>query len=41
MKDEVQLSSIVDSQKQLVRAIEIAMGIDGVKGVLNKISIKK
>ncbi|WP_394809370.1 BON domain-containing protein [Nitrosomonas sp.] len=40
-KGEVQLSGFVDSQTQLDRAIEITKGVDGVKGVLNKMSIKK
>jgi len=40
-KGEVQLSGFVDSQTQLDRAIEIAKGVDGVKGVLNKMSLKK
>ena len=39
-KGEVQLSGFVDSQTQLDRAIEITKGVDGVKGVLNKMSIK-
>ena len=39
-KGEVQLSGFVDSQTQLDRAIAITKGVNGVKGVLNKMSIK-
>lgn len=39
-KGGVRLSGFVDNQIQLDRAIEIARGVDGVKNVLNKMSIK-
>jgi hyperosmotically inducible periplasmic protein len=40
-KGEVQLSGFVDNQTQIDRAIEIARGVEGVKSVTNKMSIKK
>ncbi len=38
---EVQLSGFVDSQSQIERATEVAKGVQGVKGVINEMSIKK
>ena len=38
---EVQLSGFVDSQSQIERATEVARGVEGVKGVINEMSIKK
>lgn len=38
---EVQLSGFVDNQAQMDRAVEIARGIEGVKNVANKMSLKK
>lgn len=39
-KGEVQLSGYVDSQAQADRAVEIARGIEGVKNVDNKMTVK-
>ncbi len=39
-KGEVQLSGFVDNQSQIDRAITIAKGVDGVKNVNNKMSLK-
>ena len=38
---EVQLSGFVDSQSQIERATEVAKGVEGVKSVINEMSIKK
>ena len=38
---EVQLSGFVDSQSQIDRATEVARGVEGVKNVINEMSIKK
>jgi hyperosmotically inducible protein len=38
---EVQLSGFVDSQSQIERATEVAKGVQGVKNVINEMSIKK
>jgi hyperosmotically inducible protein len=38
---EVQLSGFVDSQSQIERATEVAKAVQGVKGVINEMSIKK
>lgn len=38
---EVQLSGFVDSQSQIERATEVAKGVQGVKSVINEMSIKK
>jgi hyperosmotically inducible periplasmic protein len=40
-KGEVQLSGFVDNQAQIDRALEIARGVEGVRTVNNKLSIKK
>ena len=40
-KGEVQLSGFVDNQTQVDRAIEVTQTVDGVHGVVNKMSIKK
>ena len=40
-KGEVQLSGFVDNQAQIDRAAEIARGVEGVKSVVNELSIKK
>ncbi len=37
----VQLSGFVDSQAQLDRAVQIARGVQGVKDVENKMTVKK
>jgi hyperosmotically inducible protein len=39
-KGEVQLSGFVDSQVQIDRAISIARGVEGVKNVQNKMTLK-
>jgi hyperosmotically inducible protein len=39
-KGEVQLSGYVDSQAQIDRAMEITRGVEGVKNVNNKITVK-
>ncbi|SEK57656.1 BON domain-containing protein [Nitrosovibrio tenuis] len=38
---EVQLSGFVDSQSQIDRATEVAKGVEGVKSVINEMSVKK
>jgi hyperosmotically inducible protein len=38
---EVQLSGFVDSQSQIERATEVAKGVEGVKKVINEMSVKK
>jgi hyperosmotically inducible protein len=38
---EVQLSGFVDNQAQIDRAAEIARGVEGVKNVINELSVKK
>lgn len=38
---EVQLSGFVNSQSQIDRATEVAKGVEGVKNVINEMSIKK
>jgi hyperosmotically inducible protein len=38
---EVQLSGFVDSQSQIERATEVAKGVEGVKRVINEMSVKK
>ena len=40
-KGEVQLSGFVDNDTQVNRAMEIAHNVDGVKNVVNKMSIKQ
>jgi hyperosmotically inducible periplasmic protein len=40
-KDAVQLSGFVNNQGQMDRAVEIARGVDGVRKVINEMSIKK
>ncbi len=40
-KGEVQLSGFVDNQLQIEHAIEVARGVEGVRGVDNKMSLKK
>ncbi len=40
-KGTVQLSGLVDNQSQMNRAVEIARAVEGVKGVENKLNIKK
>jgi hyperosmotically inducible protein len=37
---EVQLSGFVNDQAQMDRAVEVARGVEGVKNVINKMSIK-
>lgn len=37
----VQLSGFVDNQAQLDRAVQIARGVEGVKDVENKMTVKK
>ena len=37
----VQLSGFADNQAQIDRAAEIARGVEGVKSVVNELSIKK
>ncbi len=39
-KGEVQMSGFVDSQTQIDRAIEVARGVEGVKSIDNKVSVK-
>jgi len=39
-KGEVQLSGVVDNQKQVERAITVVQGIAGVKSIQNKMSLK-
>jgi hyperosmotically inducible periplasmic protein len=39
-KGVVQLSGFVDSSRQVKRAVEIAQGVDGVKRVENKLTLK-
>jgi hyperosmotically inducible protein len=39
-KGEVQMSGFVDNQTQIDRAIEIARGVEGVKNIDNKVSVK-
>ncbi|HEV7929843.1 MAG TPA: BON domain-containing protein [Nitrosospira sp.] len=39
-KGEVQLSGFVDNQAQIDRAVSIARGVEGVKNVQNKITLK-
>jgi hyperosmotically inducible protein len=39
-KGVVQLSGFVDSSRQVKRAVEIAQGVDGVKRVENKLTVK-
>jgi hyperosmotically inducible protein len=38
---EVQLSGFVDNQSQIDRATEVAKGVEGVKKVINEMSVKK
>lgn len=38
---EVQLSGYANDQAQMDRAVEVARGVEGVKNVINKMSIKK
>jgi hyperosmotically inducible periplasmic protein len=40
-KGEVQLSGFIDNLNQIDRAIEVARGIEGVRSVSNRMSIKK
>lgn len=40
-KGEVYLSGLIDNQIQIDRAVQIASKIEGVKSVVNKMSIKK
>jgi hyperosmotically inducible protein len=40
-KDEVQLSGFVDNQTQIDRAVQVAGAVDGVRKVINEMSIKK
>ncbi len=37
---EVSLSGFVDNQRQVERAVEIARGVEGVKKITNKMSVK-
>jgi hyperosmotically inducible periplasmic protein len=37
----VQLSGFVDNQTQIDRATEVARGVEGVKNVVNEMSVKK
>ena len=39
-KGEVQLSGFVDTQAQIDRAVSVAKGVEGVKNVDNKMSLK-
>lgn len=39
-KGVVQLSGFVDNETQITRAVEIAQGVDGVKKVENKLTVK-
>ena len=39
-KGEVQMSGFVDNQTQIDRAIEIARGVEGVRNIDNKVSVK-
>ena len=38
---QVQLSGFVENQTQIDRATEVARGVEGVKNVINEMSIKK
>lgn len=40
-KGEVYLSGLIDDKTQLERAVQIASNIEGVKNVVNKMSVKK
>ena len=40
-KGEVQMSGFVDNQGQIDRAVEVARGIEGVRTVINEMSVKK
>jgi hyperosmotically inducible protein len=38
---QVQLSGFVEDQAQIDRATEVARGVEGVKNVINEMTIKK
>ena len=40
-KGEVQLSGFVDTRTQIDRAVALTQAVDGVKGVVNEMSVKK
>jgi hyperosmotically inducible protein len=40
-KGEVQLSGFVDNQEQIGRALDITRAVEGVQGIVNKMSVKK
>ena len=40
-KGQVQLSGYVDNQTQITRAVEVALGVEGVQSIGNEMSVKK